>query len=372
MSETTRIKIKHEIGQYECLIGGELISNAAEHLKAIEAAGPIGIISNNTVNELYGTLLRDSLQAAGFVTRTILIPEGEAYKNLATVEQVMDALIAQGMERTGTIVTLGGGVTTDLGGFVAAILFRGIKLVHIPTTLLSMVDAAVGGKTGVNHKSGKNLIGSFYQPDLVLMDVHSLASLDERDRISGYAEMFKMGAVCDLDYFNFLTENMHELLASEPNDKLIQAISKSCELKAEVVEADEKEAGLRRILNFGHTLGHAIEAKLGYGKIRHGEAVILGMYGAGWLSNQAGDLPDAEWQVLADNLRHIPLKTPPGELDPAEIEAITHLDKKVAHSELHWVLLSKLGQHDIRSGIPTVMVRLAVEAINKAWQGREA
>lgn len=370
MSDLTRLKITHEIGQYECLIGSKLIENTAEYLKSVNASGPIGIITNNTVNELYGTALRDSLQSAGLVTRTILIPEGEAYKNLATVQQVMDALIAQGMERSGTIVTLGGGVTTDLGGFVAAILFRGVKLVHIPTTLLSMVDAAVGGKTGVNHKSGKNLIGSFYQPDLVLMDVNTLSSLDERDRVSGYAEMLKMGAICDIEYFNFLNENLDELINAEPGEKLVQAISRSCELKAEVVETDEKEAGLRRILNFGHTLGHAIETKLGYGKIRHGEAVILGMYGAGWLSNQAGDLNEDDWKVLADSLTSIPMKTLIEGLDPAEIEEITHLDKKVAHSQLHWVLLKQLGEHDIRPGIPSLMVRLAVEAINNAWKDR--
>jgi len=160
MSDVSRLQVLHALGRYDCIIGQDLLSQAASFLQEIHAAGPVGIITNATVNDIYGTSLRDSLQGAGFVTRTILIPDGEAYKSLATVEQVLDALISQGMERSGTIITLGGGVSTDLGGFVAAILFRGVKLVHIPTTLLSMVDAAVGGKTGVNHKSGKNLIGS--------------------------------------------------------------------------------------------------------------------------------------------------------------------------------------------------------------------
>lgn len=371
MSDTARLKVVHALGQYDCVIGKDLLSGASDFLTEIGASGPIGIITNSTVNDIYGSALRDSLQGAGHVTRTILIPDGEAYKSLATVEQVLDALIAQGMERTGTIITLGGGVNTDLGGFVAAILFRGVKLVHVPTTLLSMVDAAVGGKTGVNHKSGKNLIGSFYQPDMVLMDVNTLSSLDERDRISGYAEMLKMGAICDLEYFNFLTEHMDELLNDEPGDKLIQSIHRSSELKAQVVEADEKEAGLRRILNFGHTLGHAIETKLGYGQIRHGEAIILGMYGAGWLSNQVGVLSAANWERLSSELTRIPMKVEFEALDPAEIEAITHKDKKVAHSQLHWVFLEALGEHEIRSGVPSLMVRLAVEGINKAWNKKD-
>lgn len=371
MSDVSRLQVLHALGRYDCIIGQDLLSQAASFLQEIHAAGPVGIITNATVNDIYGTSLRDSLQGAGFVTRTILIPDGEAYKSLATVEQVLDALISQGMERSGTIITLGGGVSTDLGGFVAAILFRGVKLVHIPTTLLSMVDAAVGGKTGVNHKSGKNLIGSFYQPDLVMMDVDTLRSLGERDRVSGFAEMLKMGAICDVQYFNELTDNMDELVKSEPGEKLIRGIHRSCELKAEVVKADEKEAGLRRILNFGHTLGHAIETKLGYGTIRHGEAVILGMYGAGWLSNQVGDLPEGEWEKLSAALLDIPLKVEVSSIDPAEIEEITRRDKKVAHSELHWVFLKSVGEHDIRSGVPGLMIKLATEAIKNAWTARE-
>ena len=368
MPSPSRLQVVHEFGQYECLIGNALLADAATYLQQIDASGPVGIITNSRVNDLYGQMVRESLQGAGFITRTILIPDGEAYKSLATVEQVLDALIAQGMERSGTILTLGGGVTTDLGGFVAAILFRGVKLVHIPTTLLSMVDAAVGGKTGVNHKSGKNLIGSFYQPDLVLMDVNTLNSLDPRDRVSGYAEMLKMGAICDADYFNFLSEKMNDLLNAEPGADLVRSIHRSCELKAEVVQADEKEAGLRRILNFGHTLGHALETKLGYGKIRHGEAVILGMYGAGWLSNQIGDLSEEDWKKLRAQLTRIPLNVDLEALDPAEIEEITRRDKKVAHSQLHWVLLRAIGEHDIRSGVPGLMVKLAVEAIAKTWK----
>ncbi|NQV16012.1 3-dehydroquinate synthase [bacterium] len=368
MSELSQLKITHQSGQYEILVGKGLLSEVADHLIAIEVNGPIGIISNNKINNLYGDPLRRSLQSAGYVTRTILIPDGEEYKTLASAEQVISALIAQGMERSGTIITLGGGVTTDLGGFVASVLYRGVGLVHIPTTLLAMVDAAVGGKTGVNHSAGKNLVGSFYQPDLVLMDVEVLSSLDQRDRVSGFAEMLKMGLIRDRDYLDFLITNMDVLLGSKANEKIIQAIVRSCELKAEVVIADEKESDLRRILNFGHTLGHAIETTLGYGKIRHGEAVILGMYGAGWLSNQVGQFSAEEWKKLSELLVHIPIQVAFDELDPIAVEQTTRLDKKVDKTQLNFVLLKSLGEAHMQTGIPKLMIKLAIESITKAWR----
>lgn len=370
MSGPTSVKVSYGTGSYEVLIGEDLLASIAEMLGAVDASGPVGIISNAHVNDLYGAVVRDALNQAGLVTRTILIPEGEEFKTLASAEQVISALIAQGMERSGTILTLGGGVVTDLGGFVASVLYRGVKLIHIPTTLLSMVDAAVGGKTGVNHSSGKNLIGSFYQPDLVVMDVKTLSTLDKRDIVSGYAEMFKMGAIRDTDYLNALVEQMDESLSLVSSETLVKFIARSSELKAEVVEADEKETDLRRILNFGHTLGHAIEATLGYGVVRHGEAVILGMYGAGWLSNQIGELKDEEWEILATMLTRFPLELPFESLDPDAIEKATRLDKKVANSELNFVLLRKLGEAYIQVGVPVLMIKLAVDAIKNAWEAK--
>ncbi|MCF7826864.1 MAG: 3-dehydroquinate synthase [Candidatus Marinimicrobia bacterium] len=371
MLETAILKINHQVGSYKIHVGQGLLHSITEMLSSITASGPVGIVSNATVNDLYGSAIRQNLNQAGFVTRTILIPEGEEFKTLASAEQVISALIAQGMERSGTIVTLGGGVVTDLGGFVASILYRGVKLVHIPTTLLSMVDAAVGGKTGVNHSRGKNLIGSFYQPDLVIMDVNTLETLQGRDRISGYAEMFKMGAIRDKSYLDFLVENMDELLQIHSPQVLIKAIARSCELKAEVVEADEKEADLRRILNFGHTLGHAIESTLGYGVVRHGEAVILGMYAAGWLSNQVGDLAKEDWEQFSGMLLRIPLKFSLQALNPDAIEQATRLDKKVANSQLNFVLLHHLGEAYIQTGVPTLMIKLAVDAIKGAWENKQ-
>ncbi len=367
MAETTRLKVKHQIGHYEIMVGQGLLPGMIEHLHEVEAIGPIGIVTNSTVNDIYGDSLREGLKTAGLVTRTILIPDGEKFKTLASVEQVISALITQGMERSGTIITLGGGVTTDLGGFVASILFRGIKLIHVPTTLLAMVDASVGGKTGVNHVSGKNLIGSFYQPDLVVMDVETLKTLDPRDRISGYAEMLKMGAIRDLNYLKRLTDQWGNPAKLPSNDVLTRMLTRSCELKAEVVEADEKEADLRRILNFGHTIGHAIETSIGYGEIRHGEAVILGMYAAGWLSNQVGSLSAGEWQQLAEMLLKIPIPISIEALDPGAIEQATRLDKKVANSQLHFVLLQRLGKAEMKSGIPAVMIKMSIEALKIAW-----
>jgi len=230
------------------------------------------------------------------------------------------------------------------------------------------VDAAVGGKTGVNHSRGKNLIGSFYQPDLVLMDVDTLKSLEHRDVVSGFAEMLKMGAIRDPEYLDHLNQNMQKFIEDPAASGLAEALARSVEMKAEVVEADEKEADLRRILNFGHTVGHAIESTLGYGVMRHGEAVVLGMYAAGWLSNQLSELADDEWQKLAEILTAVPIQVPLEKLDSNAIEQATRMDKKVANSQLHFVLLSKIGQAKMQAGIPVLMVKLAVDAIKKAWK----
>lgn len=367
MPESTVLTVHHQSGEYQVQVASGLLNEIGALLEGVQASGPIGIITNPIINDLYGGLTRDTLRGAGFITRTILVPEGESFKTLASAEQAISALIAQGMERSGTLITLGGGVITDLGGFVASILFRGVKLIHIPTSLLAMVDAAVGGKTGVNHSQGKNLIGTFYQPDLVLMDVATLETLDRRDRVSGFAEMLKIAAVRDSEYLQFLNNNLEILISGPPSQVLVQALTRSVELKAQVVEADEREADLRRILNFGHTIGHAIEATLGYGVIRHGEAVVLGMYAAGWLSNQLSDLPDDQWQMLAKLLLAVPIVAPVKELDATRVEQATRLDKKVVNSQLYFVLLKALGEPHMQAGVPSLMVKLAVDAIKKAW-----
>lgn len=368
MAEISRLTIKHQTGRYDVLIGSGILKEMPTYLAAIQASGPIGIITNGTVNELYGGVLREILRGAGYVTRTILIPDGEEFKTLASAEQVISALIAQGMERSGTILTLGGGVITDLGGFVASIIFRGVKLVHVPTTLLAMVDASVGGKTGVNHKLGKNLIGSFYQPDLVVMDVETLTSLEHRDRVSGFAEMLKMGAIRDPEYLDLLAAHQEAFINASPSPMLVEGLARSIELKALVVEEDEHEADLRRILNFGHTIGHAIETTLGYGVIRHGEAVILGMYAAGWLSNQLAGLSGSQWEKLRGILKAVPLVAPIQQLDSNAIELATRTDKKVVNSQLFFVLLRDIGTTQMQAGIPALMVKLAVDGIKKAWQ----
>lgn len=366
-AESNKLTIRHTRGEYDILIGAGLLNDFVTQTAGIVGKGPVGILCNATVNELYAESLRQTFKQAGIVTRTILIPDGEEYKTLATAEQVITALIQQGIDRSSTIVTIGGGVTTDLGGFVASVLYRGIKLIHIPTTLLAMVDASVGGKTGVNHKSGKNLIGTFFQPDRVLMDTDTLESLTVRDRVAGFGEMLKMGAILDREYFEFLSMNMNDIIHPRNQRSVTRAILRSCELKAQVVENDEKEAGLRRILNFGHTLGHAIENTLGYGRIRHGEAVIAGMYGAGWLSNQVGNLSNSEWGELAQVLKSIPLELAIDDLDSQGIEKATRLDKKVSEGALHFILLENIGSAVVKSGIPTLMIKLAVDVIKKAW-----
>ncbi len=203
------------------------------------------------------------------------------------------------------------------------------------------------------------------------LDVDTLSSLDRRDRVSGFAEMLKMGAIMDPEYLDQLVEGMDAFIDGPADGHLAKVIAHSVALKAKVVEADEKESDLRRILNFGHTIGHAVESTLGYGVIRHGEAVVLGMYAAGWLSNQLAGLDDAAWQKLSSALVRIPIDAPIQDLDSNAIEQATRLDKKVANSQLHFVLLNEIGKTQMQAGIPILMIKLAVDAIKKAWKGNE-
>lgn len=295
------------------------------------------VVSNETVAPLYVDKLLPNL--AGCEIAHINLPDGESFKTVATMQKILDKLVASGANRDTTVIALGGGVVGDIAGFAAACYMRGVAYIQVPTTLLAQVDSSVGGKTGVNHEKGKNLIGAFHQPQVVLIDTDTLNSLPVRELKAGLAEVIKYGAICDRDFFAWLESNMDSLLEKDP-EALAYAIQRSCELKAEVVAQDERESGRRAILNFGHTFGHAIEHCLGYGQWLHGEAVAAGMVMAAELSGIAA----------ADRARLSELITAAGLPTQAPAIASEHwldamgMDKKVRQKQLRFVLLRSLGE----------------------------
>ncbi|MBW4056322.1 MAG: 3-dehydroquinate synthase [Proteobacteria bacterium] len=272
---------------YDIVIERGALASLGQRCRAVGLKGVAAVITNSTVAALYGKDVQKALEAAGFSVAFIEIPDGEEYKNSATLNQVYDALLAAGVDRGSFVVALGGGVVGDVAGYAAATWMRGIPFVQVPTTLLAQVDSSVGGKTGIDHPKGKNLIGAFYQPRLVLIDVETLATLDRRQFCAGLAEVIKYGIAIDPLLFEFIEANCDAILAMQP-DVLIEIISRSCQIKAQVVEQDEKEAGLRAILNYGHTLGHAFESLSGYRVLVHGEAVAIGMVLAARVSTAEG------------------------------------------------------------------------------------
>jgi 3-dehydroquinate synthase len=272
---------------YEIVIECGVLASLGLRCRTIGLNGVAAVISNSTVFALYGTVVSDSLVSAGFNVVVIEIPDGEEFKNSSTLNKVYDDLLAVGVDRSSFVVALGGGVVGDVAGYAAATWMRGLPLVQVPTTLLAQVDSSIGGKTGIDHPKGKNLIGAFYQPRLVLIDVDTLATLDRRQFCAGLAEVIKYGVVIDHQFFDFIEANISLILAMEP-EVLIEIVLRSCILKAQIVELDEKEAGLRAILNYGHTLGHAFESLSGYRDLVHGEAVAIGMVLAARVSAAKG------------------------------------------------------------------------------------
>jgi 3-dehydroquinate synthase len=300
------------------------------------------VVSNVTVAPLYLDKTMDAL--AGYELATCILPDGEQYKTLEIVNRIYSALLEHKFTRQSTLIALGGGVVGDMTGFAAATYQRGVNFIQVPTTLLAQVDSSVGGKTGVNHPLGKNMIGAFYQPRLVLADTGTLRTLDERQFSSGLAEVIKYGLIVDEGFFNWLEENMDGLLDRDPV-RLAYAIQVSCRCKADVVEADEKEAGQRALLNLGHTFGHAIETGMGYGDWLHGEAVGAGMCMAANLSRRLGWLSEHAFDraVRLIERARLPVK-PPQQLTQQRFLELMAVDKKVLDGRLRLVLLKDIGQ----------------------------
>ena len=336
--QTLQVDVGHS--RYPIAIGSGLLANR-ELLDAHIRGRDLLIVTNTTVARLYLRKLTDSL--AGRRVAECILPDGEQHKTLQTAGWVFDALVAKKMNRDATVLALGGGVVGDIAGFAAACYQRGIGYVQIPTTLLAQVDSSVGGKTGVNHSGGKNLIGAFYQPQSVIADTDTLATLPDRELRAGLAEVIKYGCVWDPLLFDWLDHNMAKLLARDV-DALTYAISRSCEIKATVVAKDEREQNLRAILNFGHTFGHAIEAATAYETFLHGEAVGLGMLIAADLSHRLGLIDGAVRNRVRDVLARAGLPTEAPRIGAARALELMHMDKKVLAGTVRLVLLEKLGR----------------------------
>ena len=326
---------------YPVYIGRDLLADSgllAQHV----AGSQVVIVSNETVAPLYVDRVKSALGARQLITEVVL-PDGEQYKTLDTLSGIFDRVMADKHSRSTTFIAVGGGVVGDITGFAAACYQRGVNFIQIPTTLLSQVDSSVGGKTGVNHPLGKNMIGAFYQPKAVLIDINTLQTLPARELSAGLAEVVKYGLISDQPFYRWLQEHMPRLLARE-EAALAEAIERSCAIKAEVVAADEREGGIRAILNLGHTFGHAIETGQGYGQWLHGEAVAPGMLLALELSARRGWVAASEVDDFRELLlgMHLPVHTPE-DMDAAAFLALMSRDKKVIDGRLRLVLLKDIG-----------------------------
>ncbi|OLU20592.1 3-dehydroquinate synthase [Pseudomonas sp. PA1(2017)] len=344
---------------YPIHIGAGLLSRAdllAPHIVGRQVA----IVTNETIAPLYLQALQDTL--ADYRVTPIVLPDGEAFKNWETLQSIFDGLLGARHDRRTTVLALGGGVIGDMAGFAAACYQRGVNFIQLPTTLLSQVDSSVGGKTGINHPLGKNMVGAFYQPQAVLIDTRSLDTLPPRELSAGLAEVIKYGLICDAPFLDWLEENM-AALRSLDQAALTEAIERSCAAKARVVGADEKETGVRATLNLGHTFGHAIETQMGYGVWLHGEAVAAGTVMALEMSHRLGwiDADERDRGIRLFQAAGLPV-VPPQDMTPAQFLAHMAVDKKVLDGQLRLVLLRSLGEAVVTSDYPADILSATLAA----------
>jgi shikimate kinase/3-dehydroquinate synthase len=336
---------------YPVFVGYDLLDKLGDKMKKAALSGTATVISDENVFSLYGSKVDGILKDAGFAGNSFVVPPGEETKSMDYAIKIYDFLIEQRAERDDIIIALGGGMVGDLAGFVAATFLRGMPWIQVPTSLVAMVDAGIGGKVGVNHPEGKNLIGAFYQPNLVLADCQTLTTLPQRELTSGWAEVIKHGMILDEGFVQFLESNVDRLTKLEP-ELLTQAIARSAAIKAQVVSQDEKEReGKRTILNYGHTIAHGLEAAAQYKSFLHGEAVAIGMMGAAKLSQRLDLLPSAAVERQQALLQKFGLPTGFSGLDLTEITRAMELDKKTKEKAIRWVLLQDIGKVVIRSEV---------------------
>ena len=359
---TTHVNVALGASSYPILIGSALFGAPATYAQAARGAQAL-IVTNTTVGPLYAQALAAALVPHHAQVRTLALPDGEQYKNWETLNLVFDELLAHGGDRKTTLYALGGGVVGDMAGFAAACFMRGVPFVQVPTTLLAQVDSSVGGKTAINHPLGKNMVGAFYQPKLVVCDLDVLKTLPARELSAGLAEVIKYGPIHDMAFFDWIEAHIDALRALEPS-ALAHAVQRCCEIKAEVVGQDERESGLRAILNFGHTFGHAIEAGMGYGAWLHGEGVGAGMVMAAELSRELG-LVDAAFVERLTRLigrAGLPVRGPV--LDAADNAGryltLMRVDKKAEAGEIRFVLIDGPGRAVVRPA-PDALVRQVID-----------
>lgn len=356
-------EVKVDLGEksYSIYIGYGLEAELQAFVRGAGFSSQALLITDTNVGPLYGSKVKKLLQAAGLQVEIAQIPAGESSKSLAIAEGLYTKAIELGLDRKSPIFALGGGVVGDLAGFIAATYMRGVPFVQLPTSLLAQVDSSVGGKVAVNHALGKNLIGAFYQPKAVFMDLSLMQTLPKREIYTGLGEIIKYGIIYDKEFFEFLEQNQQAVLNLEP-EAATHMIARSCEIKAAVVSQDEQEAGLRRILNFGHTMAHAIEKETGYVRYNHGEAVAIGMVGAADISVQLGLLPAAEAGRVESLCKALCLPVQAQGCTVASMyEDIFH-DKKTVGGKVNWVLMTGIGTVVSRNDVPEAVVKQAMAA----------
>jgi 3-dehydroquinate synthase len=358
--KTLTVKLKER--SYPINIASTLLDDAGPLARQAlgEKARRAILLSNPTVEALYGRRVKRSFSGAGFRVQSFLIGDGERYKNLQTAEALYKFLIEQKVERSDFLIALGGGVVGDMVGFVAATYLRGIRFVQLPTTLLAQIDSSVGGKTGVNHALGKNLIGAFHQPSLVVIDPETLRSLPPREMRAGLHEALKYGVIKDRRLFQRIARDI-ELLKRCETEALTHLIARSCQIKARVVEQDEREGGLRRILNFGHTVGHALEAVTHYRRFHHGEAVGQGMRAASRIAERAGLLKESERQAIDQAIFSVGYLPSTNNLALRDIMKAMQRDKKAEAGRIAFILPVEIGRVVIKSDLPLSLIRSSIK-----------
>ena len=351
---------------YPIVIGSGLLGDAVVSQRA-RAGSQALIVTNTTVGALYAERLAQALGARHGAVRVLALPDGEQFKNWETLNLIFDALLAHGADRKTTLYALGGGVVGDMTGFAAACYMRGVPFIQVPTTLLAQVDSSVGGKTAINHPLGKNMIGAFYQPQAVVCDLALLKTLPPRELSAGLAEVIKYGPIADMAFFGWIEDHVDALRACEPA-ALAHAVRRSCEIKADVVGQDERESGLRAILNFGHTFGHAIEAGMGYGAWLHGEGVAAGMVMAAELSCELGLVDTAFVRRLTALIARAGLPTRGAVIDAADNAGcyleLMRVDKKAEAGQIRFVVLAHPGQAALVS-VPDAVVASVITACSQ-------
>jgi shikimate kinase/3-dehydroquinate synthase len=345
---------------YPIRIGNGLLGQATL-LQSVVPRKRVAIVSNTTVAPLYLETLQRTLHSVGISSVTIILPDGEAYKNADTLNLIYDGLLTNRCERSTPLIALGGGVIGDMTGYAAATYLRGVPFIQIPTTLLAQVDSSVGGKTGINHPLGKNMIGAFHQPQLVLADTDTLNTLPDNELAAGLAEVIKYGLIRDLPFLEWLEHNMDKLLARDTG-ALQYAIARSCKNKAEVVAADERESGERALLNLGHTFGHAIESGVGYGNWLHGEGVAAGTIMAADLSQRLGWINEQDVVRIRKLFEQAGLPVIAPDLGVEKYLELMGLDKKVEGGKMRFVLLKQIGHAVVYGEVPTSLLRQTLQA----------